>query len=730
MIDIAWILICAVLVALMQPGFMCLESGLTRSKNSINVAVKNLADFGISTLLFWAIGYGLMFGDTWYGWIGTQQYFFQSPHDHPFGGAFFIFQMMFCGTAVTIISGAVAERMKFSSYLIVAIFVSGLIYPLFGHWAWNCSPDSTCPSGWLGQRGFIDFAGSTVVHSIGGWVSLAILLIIGPREGRFPTNGPPHEIRGHNIPLAILGIFLLWIGWFGFNGGSTLALNAQVGHILINTTIAAAAGMIVATFLEWSWHRQAKVEALMNGCLAGLVAITASCHAVTALAALFIGAIGGILMIATKYLLNHWRIDDAVDAIPVHAAGGIWGTLAVAFFAAPEFFIPGTSRWEQFWIQLQGVMVAFIWAFGLSFIILKWFNTFFPLRLSIEEERIGLNVSEHGVSTEFYDLLESMQVQIKTGDMNLRVHEEPYTDVGSIARQYNRVLDKLSAKTEKVRKMAQITQLAKQEIEQAHQEIIVLNERLKAENMRMSAELEVTRRLQQMVLPRKEELERISGLDIAGFMEPAEEVGGDYYDILQHEQGIKIGIGDVTGHGLESGVLMIMVQTAVRALLANDEKDPVRFLKALNQTIYGNVQRMNCDKNLSLVLIDYQGGILSLTGQHEEMIIVRAGGRIERIDTINLGFPIGLEEDISEFIGEIKIQLNSGDVVVLYTDGITEAQNKQREQFGIKRLCKSISDNWRRTAAEIRQMVVDELRYHIGTHKIIDDITLVVIKQK
>ncbi|OQW91552.1 MAG: ammonium transporter, partial [Beggiatoa sp. IS2] len=718
-----WVLLCAILVALMQPGFMCLESGLTRSKNSINVAVKNLADFGISTLLFWAVGYGLMFGDTWYGWIGSQQFFFEPRQDQIFGGAFFIFQMMFCGTAVTIISGAVAERMKFTSYLMVALLVSGIIYPLFGHWAWNCSPGNSCPSGWLGQRGFIDFAGSTVVHSIGGWVALAVLLIIGPREGRFPPNAPPHEIHGHNIPLAILGVFLLWIGWFGFNGGSTLALNAQVSGILINTTVAAAAGMITATVLEWSWHRQAKVEALINGCLAGLVAITASCHAVSPSAALFIGAMGGILMISVKYLLNRWQIDDAVDAIPVHVGAGVWGTLAVALFASTDVFAPGVSRWEQFWIQLQGVIVAGVWAFGLSFIILKWFNTLSPLRLSIEEERMGLNVSEHGVSTELYDLLEAMQLQVKTGNMNLRVHEEPYTDVGSIARQYNRVLDRLIIETEK-------TQSAKREIEQAHGEIIILNQRLKIENSRMTAELDVTRRLQQMVLPRKEELEHISGLDIAGFMEPAEEVGGDYYDILQHKQGIKIGIGDVTGHGLESGVLMIMVQTAVRALLANNENDPVRFLKALNKTIYGNVQRMNSDKNLSLVLIDYQGGVLSLTGQHEEMIVVRAGGKVERIDTINLGFPIGLEEDISEFIGEIKVKLNCGDVVVLYTDGITEAQDKDRKQFGIRRLCKSISCNWRRTAAEIRQLVIDELRYHIGDSKVLDDITLVVIKQK
>ncbi len=264
----------------------------------------------------------------------------------------------------------------------------------------------------------------------------------------------------------------------------------------------------------------------------------------------------------------------------------------------------------------------------------------------------------------------------------------------------------------------------------ANQEISALNEMLKSENVRMAAELDVTRRLQQMILPKEAELEQITGLDIAGFMEPADEVGGDYYDVLNYDGRIKIGIGDVTGHGLESGMLMIMVQTAVRTLLANNETDPIKFLNTVNRTIYDNVNRMKTDKNLTLCLLEYEDGVLHLTGQHEEMILVRANGEASTIDTIGLGFPIGLESDITDFIAEAKIELNSGDMVVLYTDGITEAENIDGVMYEQERLIEVVKRHWQQSAAEIRQAAIDDLRQHIGEQKVFDDITLVVIKQK
>ncbi len=275
------------------------------------------------------------------------------------------------------------------------------------------------------------------------------------------------------------------------------------------------------------------------------------------------------------------------------------------------------------------------------------------------------------------------------------------------------------------RESSYLEQLAK-----ANEEIGKLNSCLQAENSRLSAELEITQRLQMMMLPKEKELNQIKDLEIAGFMEPAGEVGGDYYDVLQHHGRVTIGIGDVTGHGLESGVLMLMVQTAVRTLMENNETNPKQFFEVLNRTIYKNVQRMDSDKNLSLCLIDYHDGVLKLSGQHEEILIIRFGGVIERIDTIDLGFPIGLEETIKDFVFQAQVRLSTGDVVVLYTDGITEAENYLGKHYGLEQLCTVVQRNWQESADNIRQAVIEDLRSHIGVEKVYDDITLVVLKQK
>jgi len=306
-------------------------------------------------------------------------------------------------------------------------------------------------------------------------------------------------------------------------------------------------------------------------------------------------------------------------------------------------------------------------------------------------------------------VLDEASKKMASGNLDHKIFLDNRDELGQVVGSFNKIADALVY---------------------ANQEITVLNDRLKAENIRMSAELDVTRKIQQMLLPKDLELKEVIGLDIAGFMEAAEEVGGDYYDVLQHEGRVKIGIGDVTGHGLESGVLMIMVQTAVRTLLAYNEPDPVRFLSAINSAIYDNVQRMKCDKNASLALLDYHEGILKLSGQHEEMIVVRCNGSVERFDTIDLGFPIGLDANIAEFVAETIVQLHSGDVVVLYTDGITEAENMDKVLYGLERLIEVIQINWQQTATEIRHAVIDDVRSHIGEQKVFDDITLLVLKQK
>jgi serine phosphatase RsbU (regulator of sigma subunit) len=300
-----------------------------------------------------------------------------------------------------------------------------------------------------------------------------------------------------------------------------------------------------------------------------------------------------------------------------------------------------------------------------------------------------------------------------------------------------KIVDMLSSQVAISLENALLYRTLEQKVEQrtiqlatANQEITLLNERLKKENLRMGAELDVAKQLQQMVLPKEEELQQIEGLDIAGFMEPADEVGGDYYEVLSHDGHIKIGIGDVTGHGLESGVLMLMLQTTVRALLLAGIDNPEQFLNVVNRTIYHNAQRMETDKNLTLSLLDYQAGTLTMTGQHEEVLRVRQGGEIERIDTFDLGFIVGIENDISEFASHREISLQPGDGIVLYTDGITEARDPNMELYGLERLCEVVSQNWHLPAKEIQQTVIADVRQFIAEQKVYDDITVLILKQK
>jgi Amt family ammonium transporter len=441
-LDIAWVLLCAALVFAMQAGFLCLESGLTRSKNSIHVALKNLTDFAISVLIFWGSSFAVMFGPSLAGWVGTSPLAPSFGLHDPEGTAFFVFQAMFCGTAVTIVSGAVAERMHFRGYLLVVVLMSAVIYSLFGHWAWNGMPGGPL-TGWLGRNGYYDFAGSSVVHCVGGWVSLAAMLVIGPRLGRFAEDGTVRRIQGSNLPVAMLGALLLWFGWFGFNGGSALAMTDQVPHILSNTMLAGSSGMVMAILVGYWLYGYPHVGFAINGSLAGLVAITASCNAVSSFAAVVIGAVGAAVMVAGTLMLERWKIDDVVGAVATHAGAGTWGVVAVALFGQPEVLGTGLDYEGQLLIQLAGAGTCFAWAFGLSYLVLKITNRFTPLRVSAEAERTGLNYTEHNETTELLELFRAMSDQAERGDITIRLPVEPNTEVGQIASHYNGVLEAL-----------------------------------------------------------------------------------------------------------------------------------------------------------------------------------------------------------------------------------------------------------------------------------------------
>ncbi len=404
-LNTVWTCIAAFMVFFMQAGFALVEMGLTRSKNAINIIMKNLMDFSVGSLLFFTIGYGLMFGET-NGFFGTSNFILSGTMGESWDYTFIIFQTVFAATAATIVSGAMAERTVFTSYLLYSIVISGLIYPISGSWAWGSLANG---SGWLenlSSGAFIDFAGSTVVHSLGGWLALTGAIMIGPRKGKYGPKGIVRAIPGHNIPMAAIGVFILWFAWFGFNAGSTTTGDLSIGRIAFITNISAVSGSIAAMLCSWVKYRKPDVTMSLNGALAGLVGITAGCANVSALGAIIIGLIAGVLVFSSVILIDtKLKIDDPVGAISVHGICGAWGTLAVGLFGAEKSLGIGNVNTGLFYggginqliSQLIGVISFAAWGIITGFILFTIIKKTVGLRVSTDEEYIGLDIEEHGM---------------------------------------------------------------------------------------------------------------------------------------------------------------------------------------------------------------------------------------------------------------------------------------------------------------------------------------------
>jgi len=407
-IDTIWTLIAAFMVFFMQAGFAMVESGFTRAKNACNIMMKNMMDFSVGSLAYWAIGFGVMFGADKIGLFGSSGFFLSTGDPTTGDGlwqlAFWLFQVVFAATAATIVSGAMAERTKFSGYLAYSVFISALIYPVVGHWIWG--------GGWLSKLGMIDFAGSTVVHSVGGWAALAGAIVLGARTGKSFPNGRrtiSKAIPGHNIPIASLGVFILWFGWFGFNAGSTTAgTNLSIAAIAVTTNLAAAAAAVAAMVTVWIRAKKPDASMTLNGALAGLVAITAPCAVVSPSSAVVIGAAAGVIVvIAVEFVDKVLHVDDPVGAISVHGVCGSFGTLCVGLFAeAPYagaaglgeinglFFGGGASLLG---VQTLGTAAVFVWVFVAALAMFVLVKKTVGLRVSVEEEMRGLDIGEHGM---------------------------------------------------------------------------------------------------------------------------------------------------------------------------------------------------------------------------------------------------------------------------------------------------------------------------------------------
>ena len=396
-LNVVWTLIAGILVFVMQTGFALVEAGLTRAKNTSNIMMKNVMDFVIGSICFWLIGSAFMFGATKMGFIGTDGFLmdiFTTGDD--WNWTYMFFQTMFCATAATIVSGAMAERTQFRAYLIYSAVISLFIYPIAGKWAWG--------GGWLADLNFHDFAGSTVVHSVGGWLALTGAIVLGPRLGKYGPDGKPRALPGHNIAFAAVGVLVLWIGWFGFNPGSTVAGNGDIGRVALVTNFGAVAGTLTAMFTAWAILKKPDASMTLNGALAGLVAITAPCDIVTPVGALIIGAIAGVLVVLSVLAIDRIGVDDPVGAVSVHLVNGVWGTLACGLFGAEGVLKIADANTGLFYgggfhttgIQLLGIAAYGAWAFILGMITFVTLKKTVGLRVSADEERKGLDITEHG----------------------------------------------------------------------------------------------------------------------------------------------------------------------------------------------------------------------------------------------------------------------------------------------------------------------------------------------
>ena len=405
-LDTIWVVVTACLVFFMNAGFAMLESGLCQAKNAVNILAKNFIVFAVSSLAFWVVGFGLMFGDGT-PFIGLSGWFLSGVDNSPATGdayqgvfaslnwtgvplaAKFFFQLVFAGTAATIVSGAVAERVKFLSFILFSFALVALIYPVGGHWAWG--------GGWLGTAGFKDFAGSTVVHSIGGWAALTGVIILGPRIGKYSASGKVQPIPGHNMGFATLGTLILWLGWFGFNPGSTMAADARlIATVALNTNMAAAAGCLAATAVAWIVLGKPDLSMILNGTLAGLVAITAPCAFVTTGSSVIIGTLAGVLVVSAVLFFDRVKVDDPVGALSVHLVNGVFGTLAVGLFATEGGLFTGGGLALSL-TQIKGILAVGAFTAASSAVVWYVLKLTIGIRVSAEEEREGLDTGEHGM---------------------------------------------------------------------------------------------------------------------------------------------------------------------------------------------------------------------------------------------------------------------------------------------------------------------------------------------
>ena len=690
-IDTLWVIDCAILVFIMQAGFMCMETGLSRYKNSINVALKNAADFGVSVVIFWIFGFGIMFGTSYNGFFGTDLFFFKTEKAEYM--TYFVFQAMFVATAATIISGAVAERMKFNGYLIMTVLATGVIYPVVGHWAWSSSylTGSVKSTGWLSDLGFIDFAGSTIVHSVGGWIALAAVIILGPRIGKY-SEANKGKFTGSSFPLAVLGTLILWFGWFGFNGGSNGAMDEAVPLILINTFLAAAFGLLTGLTISYFKYKKPDPFYIILGPLAGLVAITAGCNSMTSVVSIFVGIIGAIIAIIVNETLNKFEIDDVVGAVPVHLAAGIWGTLAVGIFGDLNILDTGLDRFSQIKIQLIGIVSIGLFTFVSSYTLLSLVNKFYPLRVSPVQEELGLNIAEHNAVSVEHDLISILDKQSESGDLKIRGPQDPFTAGGVIGLYYNKLMSKLETSEEEKNKWRE----------------------------RISKEVKLAVKVQENFLPKR----NLKNYPVQGINIAAREVSGDFFSFYPHNDNVYFIIADVAGKGIHAGMVMAKASTLFE-IMSRDKVDVDEIAFHMNNDLF---LTKTSGMFVTSIIGNYNltsGEISWVNAGHQPALVRDKNGNFEEFESKSPPLGVIIQKTKSNYSIN-KINLNSNRLYA-FTDGLSESLDENNQEIGIEGSKKVINNNFSKNVNDELNNITKEITDSSKIKKLSDDLTIVVI---
>jgi Amt family ammonium transporter len=644
-----------------------------------------------------------MFGSSYNGFFGTDLFFFKTTNAEYM--TYFVFQAMFVATAATIISGAVAERMKFNGYLIITILATGIIYPIVGHWAWSSSylsnidsakellngADQVTSTGWLTNLGFVDFAGSTIVHSVGGWIALSAVIIIGPRIGKYSESNKG-KFTGSSFPLAVLGTLILWFGWFGFNGGSNGAMDEAVPLILINTFLAAAFGLLTGLGTSFIIYKKPDPFYVVLGPLAGLVAITAGCNSMTTVVAIFVGIIGALVAVLITEILNKYEIDDVVGAVPVHLGAGVWGTLAVGFFSDLNILGTDLTRLEQIKAQFIGVLTIGAFSFFGSYIILRILNYFYPLRVTPLQEELGLNIAEHNAVSVEHDLISILEKQSQSGDLAIRGPQDPFTAGGVIGLYYNKLMNKLEISEKEKEKW----------------------------RSRISNEVNLAVKVQENFLPKRD----LQNYPVHGINIAAREVSGDFFSFYPHNDSVYFIIADVAGKGVHAGMVMAKASTLFE-VMSRDQVDPDEMMFHMNNDLFIT---KTSGMFVTCVLGKYDlisDEITWVNGGHQPAIIRNQQGEYQNFDSD--APPMGVISQKDKSIYKINKQVLNGNKFYVFTDGLSESLDEEGKEIGIDGSIKIIEDNYTKDSKKHLSDITKKIIKVSEPGKLSDDLTLISI---